>query len=265
LAGTGHEVGPDLAALTDKSPESILVAVLDPNRAVESKFLNYTAVTKAGLTYQGLLAAETGNSITLKAPEAKLQVILRTDLEELLSSAKSTMPEGLEKDLKPQDLADIISHVRANVPLPKRKEFAENSPAVVQPAADGSLNLTANTCEIYGTSIVREEKYGNLGWWSSEDDHVVWQVEVLRPGKYAVWCNWACDDNSAGNRWKLEAGENALIGAVAGTGNWETYKQAQVGELTLEPGLRRLVVRSIGKPRGAALWDLKSIKLVPTK
>jgi putative heme-binding domain-containing protein len=119
LAGAGHEVGPDLAALTDKSPESLLVAVLDPNRAVESKFLNYTAVTKSGLTYNGLLAAETGNSITLTGPEAKQQVILRSDLEELLSSSKSTMPEGLEKDLKPQDVADLIAYIRATVPASK--------------------------------------------------------------------------------------------------------------------------------------------------
>ena len=36
LGGVGTEVGPDLAALADKSPESLLVAILDPNRAVET-------------------------------------------------------------------------------------------------------------------------------------------------------------------------------------------------------------------------------------
>src|SRR5262249_30686972 len=53
LAGTGYDVGPDLASLTDKSPEALLVAILDPNRAVETKFLSYVALTRAGMTESG--------------------------------------------------------------------------------------------------------------------------------------------------------------------------------------------------------------------
>src|SRR5262249_7419228 len=40
LAGVGNEVGPDLAALTDRSPEYLLIAILDPNRAVEARYVN---------------------------------------------------------------------------------------------------------------------------------------------------------------------------------------------------------------------------------
>ncbi len=47
LAGVGHEVGPDLTSLTDKSSEALLVAVLDPNRAVETKFLTYVIEIRA--------------------------------------------------------------------------------------------------------------------------------------------------------------------------------------------------------------------------
>jgi putative membrane-bound dehydrogenase-like protein len=122
LHGIGHVVGPDLASLGDKSPESLLIAILDPNRAVEARYINYTAQTKNGLTFTGVLASETGNSITLLGPEGKQQVILRTDLDELVSSNKSVMPEGLEKDLQPQDLADLIGFIRADFPAPKRKE-----------------------------------------------------------------------------------------------------------------------------------------------
>ena len=45
--------------------------------------------------------------------EGKPQVILRTDLEELYSTGKSAMPDGFEKDLKPQDLADVIAYLQA--------------------------------------------------------------------------------------------------------------------------------------------------------
>src|SRR5205807_8363008 len=100
------------------SSPSLLTAVLDPNRSVEARYINYVAVTKNGLTLTGVLASETGNSVTLLGPDGKQQVILRTDLEELVSSNKSAMPEGLEKDLRPQDLADLIAFIRSAGGMP---------------------------------------------------------------------------------------------------------------------------------------------------
>ena len=63
LGDVGHAVGPDLMSLTDKSADAMITAVLDPNRAVETKFLTFTAITKAGVTHSGLMAAETAGSI----------------------------------------------------------------------------------------------------------------------------------------------------------------------------------------------------------
>jgi hypothetical protein len=39
----------------------------------------------------------------------------------LVSSGKSAMPEGLEKDLRPQDLADLFAYIRAAAPAPRRQ------------------------------------------------------------------------------------------------------------------------------------------------
>src|SRR5262249_55578682 len=58
--GQGHEVGPDLGSLADRSPESLLIAMLDPNRAVESRYVNYFATTRNGQAFTGVLAGETG-------------------------------------------------------------------------------------------------------------------------------------------------------------------------------------------------------------
>ena len=35
--------------------------------------------------------------------------LLRSQIEEMTASSQSLMPDGLEKDLKPQDLADLIA------------------------------------------------------------------------------------------------------------------------------------------------------------
>jgi putative membrane-bound dehydrogenase-like protein len=107
----GHAVGPDLAALSDRSPKALLVAILDPNRAVEARFVTYQAVTRAGRVFNGILAAETATSITLREQEGKQYVLLRGDLDELTSTGRSLMPEGLEKDLSKRDLADLMAFV----------------------------------------------------------------------------------------------------------------------------------------------------------
>lgn len=264
LSGVGNAVGPDLASLGDKSPPALLIAILDPNRAVEARYVGYTAITKGGRTFTGVLAAETGNSITLIDAEGKKNVILRSDLDELSSSGKSAMPEGLEKEIKPQDLADLIAHIRSQGPQPKRKVFAGNKPELVRPAGDGSLLLSAATCEIYGPTIVLEKKYGNLGYWTSTDDRAVWTIEVTKPGRYAVWLDWACPPDMAGKKFLLQAGVNQMTGTVKSTGSWDTYRQAKVGEIVLAAGRQQVTFRSAGRIFHP-LIDLKSVKLVPVK
>ena len=49
---------------------------------------------------------------------------------------------------------------------------------------------------------------------------------------------------------------------IAGTGNWDTYRTAKVGEVTLEEGPGQLEVRSEGKIKGA-LIDLRAVELRP--
>jgi putative membrane-bound dehydrogenase-like protein len=264
LGGIGNAVGPDLASLGDKSPPALLIAILDPNRAVEARYVGYTATTKAGRTFTGVLAAETGNSITLVGSDGKQNVILRSDLDELSSSGKSAMPEGLEQEIQPQDLADLIAHVRAQGPQPKRKEFVGNKPELVRPATDGSLLLTAANCEIYGPTVVLEKQYGNLGYWTSADDRAVWTVEVTKPGRYAVWLDWACPPDTAGKKFLLQAGVNQMTGGVESTGSWDAYRRAKVGEIVLAAGRQQVTFRSAGRIF-QPLIDLKSVKLMPVK
>ncbi len=264
LGDIGQQVGPDLASVGDKSPQGLLIAVLDPNRSVEARYLNYYAVTRNGLTFTGVLTSETATSVTLVGPDGKPQVILRTDLEEFFSTGKSPMPEGLEKDLQPQDIADLVALVRASGPARAPKSFPGNKPEPVRPDADGALHLTARNCAIYGSSLVLEQEHGNLGSWSHEDDEAVWTVEVARPGKYAVSLEWACAPAAAGNAFILQAPGNRLTGKVAGTGGWDRYRTAQVGEIELPAGRQEVALRAGGPIKGA-LIDLKAVKLVPRK
>jgi putative heme-binding domain-containing protein len=101
-------VGPDLGAMANKSVQTLLEAILDPNRAVEARYVNYVAVKKDGSELNGVLVAETANSITLRSPNGE-ETILRSNLAQLTSSGLSLMPEGFEKIFSAQDLADLIA------------------------------------------------------------------------------------------------------------------------------------------------------------
>jgi putative membrane-bound dehydrogenase-like protein len=258
----GQQVGPDLASVGDKSPPSLLTAILDPNQAVEARYVSYLATTKNGLTFTGILSSETGASITLIGTEGKPQTILRKDLEELASTGKSLMPEGLEKELPPQDLADLIAFIRADIPPPQRKTFEGNKPELVTPLGDGTIRLYPINCEIYGVDITLEKQYGNLGFWTSEEDHAVWSIEIPKDGKYTVRLSWACADDSAGNNFVVQAGPARVTGSVPGTGTWDNYKTANFGEVTLPAGRHTVTLRSAGRIKGALL-DLKELRLAP--
>ncbi|MBM3968583.1 MAG: c-type cytochrome [Planctomycetes bacterium] len=260
LKEIGTSVGSDLMSLTDKSTAALLTAILDPNKAVESKFLAYTAVNKQGQTFSGLIAAETGNSITLMAADGKQQMLLRADLDEFISSAKSFMPEGLEKDISPSQLADVIAFVQSSGPTPKK--FDGNHPEPVTAEASGTLRLLATNAEIYGKTLVFEPFFKNLGYWQSVDDRAVWTINVTKPGKHSIRLNYACDNSTAGNEVVFAVGNQSVKAKVVGTGAWENYQTAILGELKLSAGQHRLTVRATESLKDH-LMDLKELRLVP--
>jgi putative heme-binding domain-containing protein len=264
LEGVGNEVGPDLAALSNKSAEYLLVAILDPNRAVEARYLAYRAELTDGRVFTGLLSAETGTSITLVELDGKARVILRKNIDTLASTGKSHMPEGLEKEVSVTAMADLLAYLSAQKPAVKPKAFPGNTPALVKAGKDGTLRLLATNAEVYGPRLILEETYRNLGFWASAQDRAVWSVEVPRAGKYEVWLDHACDGSAAGNRFVIEADEVLLEGKVASTGNWDSYKRVKFGTVKLPAGRLRLTMRSRGAIRGA-LIDLRAIELVPAK
>ncbi|WP_153556154.1 neutral/alkaline non-lysosomal ceramidase N-terminal domain-containing protein [Roseimaritima sediminicola] len=110
--GVGHEVGPDLGGLTSRATPFLLTAILNPNRDVDARYQRYTALTDDGRLVSGQLATETATSITLLEQGGKQHVLLRNQLEELTPSGQSAMPEGLEKQIDKQQLANIIAYLQ---------------------------------------------------------------------------------------------------------------------------------------------------------
>jgi putative heme-binding domain-containing protein len=113
LGNEGQQVGPVLASVQNKSPDDMLIAILDPNREAQPNFMTYTVVTTEGKLISGIISTETATSLTLRRAEGKQDVVLRTNIEVLKSNGVSLMPEGLEKDITPAQMADLIAFVRS--------------------------------------------------------------------------------------------------------------------------------------------------------
>jgi putative membrane-bound dehydrogenase-like protein len=112
LENVGTEVGPDLlSALKTKTRDGLLVDIFDPSREVDPRFVNYVVTTKAGRYFSGIIATETASSVTLRRAEKAEDTILRDQIEEILATAKSLMPEDLEKQLSEQDVADVVAYL----------------------------------------------------------------------------------------------------------------------------------------------------------
>jgi putative membrane-bound dehydrogenase-like protein len=114
LRGQGHAVGPNLAALADKTPADFLTAILDPNAVVEPRFIAYNIETKDGRSLSGIVSAETATTLTLVQGGGGQETVLRSDIQEMRASGLSLMPEGLEQSMTQQDLANLIAYLKTS-------------------------------------------------------------------------------------------------------------------------------------------------------
>jgi putative heme-binding domain-containing protein len=108
----GQNVAPDISDSRTRLPPQLLNDILNPNQAIDNNYVSYTVVTTDGLSHVGIIAAESGSSITLKQPEGKTEIVLRSDIELIRSNGVSLMPEGLEKNITQPQMADIISFIK---------------------------------------------------------------------------------------------------------------------------------------------------------
>jgi putative heme-binding domain-containing protein len=112
LSGRGFMVGPDLAAGQNRPDESLLVDILDPSASIVAGFKAYTVASRSGKIYMGVMVGETATSVTLRREQGSEDTVLRKDIEEMSALSKSLMPEGLEKEITLQDMANLIGYLR---------------------------------------------------------------------------------------------------------------------------------------------------------
>ncbi len=116
LEGEGINVGPDLYSVRNQSRESLLLHLLVPSQEISPQFLQYRCETRDGSVHSGLLISESPGAITLRMPQGLEQTLARTDISRLETVRESLMPDGLEKAMSHQDLADLLAFLKGSPP-----------------------------------------------------------------------------------------------------------------------------------------------------
>ena len=112
IGDLGVNVAPDISDSRTKTAAQLLGDIIQPNRAIDANYVAYLLVTTDGTTASGILAAETSTSISLKAPGNKIITIPRSEIDQLRSTGLSLMPEGLEKTISQQEMADLLAFIK---------------------------------------------------------------------------------------------------------------------------------------------------------
>ena len=250
VGDVGFEVGPALASLTDKSPESMLVAILDPNRAVEDKYLQFVASTRDGRSFAGILDEETATSLTLVNAGGLKQEILRKELVSLESGDVSLMPEGFESEIDAQDLADLIAFIGAS-----------DIGLRVHPDLDGSVGLTASRGMGEGVSVRFNAESGAFEWMA-ETDSIEWAVYGLKAGYYDIFSDASLAAEYEGRPFTLSLDDHFVTGVVSTTGGFDRFRKRKFGNIRVESDLE-VAKFELRHSLKNGLLSLRELRLIP--
>jgi len=116
MYGEGADVGPDITRNGRNSFDQLLSNVFDPSLVIGSAYRAHTVATKDGRVITGLVVENTPQRIVLKVQGGKKETIARDSIEFSKESKVSMMPEDIEKQLKPQQIADLFAYLTLNRP-----------------------------------------------------------------------------------------------------------------------------------------------------
>ncbi len=132
IYGEGPDIGPDITLNGRNDFTQLLSNVFDPSLVIGAGYRVCTVVTTSGRVQSGLLVEDSPQRVVLKPaavagnasrgadsptnqPVAvtigKLEIIPRDEIDEFKLNELSLMPEGLEKQLTPQEIIDLFAFI----------------------------------------------------------------------------------------------------------------------------------------------------------
>jgi putative membrane-bound dehydrogenase-like protein len=110
----GGTVGPDLTRIGSvRADRDLLEAIVFPSASFVRSFEPIAVATSDGKVVNGLLRGETADELILATGVNQEARITRRDIDEMRPSTVSVMPAGLDQQLSPQELADLVAFLKA--------------------------------------------------------------------------------------------------------------------------------------------------------
>ena len=116
IYGEGQEVGPEITLNGRGSFEQLLSNVFDPSLVIGASYQARSVITTDGRVLTGLVVEDSPQRLVLKIEGGKLETIARKDIDELQVSKLSMMPEDLETQIKPTEMADLFAYLTLDKP-----------------------------------------------------------------------------------------------------------------------------------------------------
>ena len=109
IGGRGGTVGPDLSRIGRlRSPVDLVEAVIFPSSSIALGYKPYSITTDEGRVHTGVIVRETSDALYLRTAQLAEIRLPRVSVEDIRPSDVSIMPQGLEKSMSAQELADLL-------------------------------------------------------------------------------------------------------------------------------------------------------------
>jgi putative heme-binding domain-containing protein len=108
----GGRVGPDLSAIGKKlSREQILESLAEPSKTIAQEYRTQLVQTSVGRTFTGVIVAKTASEMVIRDAQDKETRLKIDEIELTTAQPQSMMPDGLLRDLTPQQAADLLDYM----------------------------------------------------------------------------------------------------------------------------------------------------------
>jgi putative heme-binding domain-containing protein len=110
----GGHVGPDLTSIGQvRTERDLLESIVYPSASFVRSYEPLIVHTRSDEEYSGVIKKDGEEEIELTTgPNAEVR-IARSDITEMRPGTVSVMPAGLDQQLTPQELADLLAFLKA--------------------------------------------------------------------------------------------------------------------------------------------------------
>jgi len=163
LYGSGGAVGPDLTGSNRKDLKYLLSNVVDPSAVMAKEYQPSVIHTEDGRTLTGIVKKKTQAALTIQTGNETV-VLPRGEVEEIMLSKKSMMPDDLLKQLKQEEVRALFAYLRGSSQVPML-------------ATEDTLKNFYNGIDLTGWE-------GNPAVWKVENGEIVGKTAGLKKNTF---------------------------------------------------------------------------------